>query len=219
MKKLLLVTFLFASLFLRINAQSVAQPEYMISADNMKVLYAGIDNPVSILVSGAVDKNIKVAISGGTIITKGNGKYIVKADPGFKSLKITISAFKDGVMTKLGTEEFRVKSIPEPKAFIANKYNVTITKDEIFNNPIMTVQMENFDFFPELQFTVTEFSAATVTNGDLVEKHVVGNKISDSMMETIKQVKSGQKIYFENIKAKAPDGKIRNIESFYLEIK
>ena len=112
MKNLILAAFLLTIIMINVKAQKNSQPEFLISVDNTKVLYEGVDNPVTILINGAVDKNIKVAITGGTIITKGNGKYIVKTDPGMKTVSITISAFKTGIMTKLGTEEFRVKTVP-----------------------------------------------------------------------------------------------------------
>ena len=49
-----------------------------VAADLMNVLYAGFENPVSVSASGVSPDKISLAMAGGTLTPKGDGKYIAK---------------------------------------------------------------------------------------------------------------------------------------------
>ena len=63
--------------FLNLNAQD-AKPVVTVSAVAMNVFYIGVDNPVSISVSGVPQDKIKATISEGTLTPKGDGMYIAR---------------------------------------------------------------------------------------------------------------------------------------------
>ncbi|PLX11342.1 MAG: gliding motility protein GldM, partial [Marinilabiliales bacterium] len=76
--------------------------------------------------------------------------------------------------------------------------------------------MKDFDF--DLYFEVTSFTFATIVNGDWIPKNVRGNVFTTEITNLIRNSKRKQKIFFENIQAKGPDGTIRTLNSVNIEI-
>jgi gliding motility-associated protein GldM len=194
----------------------VAKPSVTVSADAMNVFYIGVDNPVSISVPGVPQENIKPSITSGTLTPKGGGKYIVRVNQGTRTTKINVSADVSGTTKPMGSQEFRVKTVPDPVAYIANKKGGTISKQELLTAGAIIPLMENFDF--NLYFVVTEFSLSTLVSGDLIERKATGNKLTEEMRKILGTTRRGQKVYIENIKAKGPDGTTRNLASINLSI-
>ena len=87
-------------------------PTATVSADKMNVFYIGVDNPVSISVPGVPNDRVRASITNGTIIPKGNGKYIVRVSQGTKSV-VNVTAEMNGKMMSMGSAEFRVKRVPD----------------------------------------------------------------------------------------------------------
>ena len=194
----------------------VAKPSVTVSADAMNVFYIGVDNPVSISVPGIPMEQLKPTISAGTLTPKGGGKYVVRVNQGTKLTKINVSA-EVGKQTKpMGSQEFRVKTVPDPVPYIARKKGGPISKQELLAGGAIIPQMDNFDF--NLFFVVTEFSLSTLVSGDLIERRITGNKFSEEMKKIISNTRRGQKVYIENIKAKGPDGTTRSLASINLTI-
>jgi hypothetical protein len=79
------------------------------TTNNMNILFAGIDNPVTIKTSEKDDKNLIVTISQGTITGK-NGKYIVRVE---KEGEVIITV-RSGSGKTSGSFPFKVK-LPDPR--------------------------------------------------------------------------------------------------------
>ncbi|MBP7496421.1 MAG: gliding motility protein GldM [Bacteroidales bacterium] len=194
----------------------VAKPSVTVSADAMNVFYIGVDNPVSISVPGIPMESIKPSITSGTLTPKGGGKYIVRVSSGIRTTKINVSADVSGSVKPMGSQEFRVKTVPDPIAYIANKKSGSISKSELLAAGAIIPQLENFDF--NMYFVVTEFSLSTLVSGDLQEKRAQGNRLTEEMRKIVNTLRRGQKVYIENIKAKGPDGTTRSLSSINLTI-
>ena len=70
--------------------------------------------------------------------------------------------------------------------------------------------MENFDF--DLKFNVTSFTISTRTkDGFIIDKRSDSDKINSEQKQLLAGLTRGQKIYFEEIKAKGPDGTERDL--------
>ena len=136
-----------------LNAKQIAENELYqniknslaIELDKMNVLYKGVDNPVTITISGIPSDRIKVSISSPSKIRGEKGKYLVNPSPTYnyrdtiivlqngRSIKerITVSVkpawitvfaeIKKGVLDSIGTKYFRVYSLPEPTVYFAGK--------------------------------------------------------------------------------------------------
>ncbi len=188
----------------------VAAPSLVVSPTKMNVFYRGVDNPVSVSVSGYSNKDIMATASNGTLTKSADG-YIMR--PG-KDAEATIGATvtnPDGSKKPMPGLKFRVKNVPNPTPYFAGKSvnDENIKKAELTAAAGVIAKMENFEF--DLKFEVVEYRVTMIVNGVPLEKVTKGAAVSGDMKEMFKKAKPGQKIYIEGIKARGPDGTVRNL--------
>jgi len=194
----------------------VAKPAWTVSPTKMNVLYAGLANPVSISVPGISGTNIKVSISNGTIEPGQEGNYLVKPEKvGVKSV-ITISAMIGGTLKEIGSTLFRVKKVPDPVAFVANKTEGVISRNELEAQQGVLAKIPDFDF--EMNFTVTSFVVSTSKAGFIIDKPTKGNRFSQEQRDLMKGLNPGSRLYIESIIVKGDDGTIRNLPAISFKI-
>ncbi|MEI6694824.1 MAG: gliding motility protein GldM [Bacteroidota bacterium] len=201
------------------NEYIVAKPSATVSADKMNVFYIGVENPVTVSVPGIANEKIRPTITGGSMVAKGGGKFIVKVDKVVAGAKavISINADFDGKMKAMGKSEFRVKRVPDPVPSIGGVPDGFIEKGKLQSAGGIIAKLIDFDF--DLVISVTSFTLQTIKGGDLSPKLLSkGNKFTPEMSAVLANAKRGQKFWFENITAKAPDGN-RRLPSINLTIK
>lgn len=184
----------------------VAQPSANVSADKMNVFYIGVDNPVTVSVPGVADELVRANITFGSISkTAGKGKYVVRVSKGANKTKVNVSAqFEEGSKS-MGSAEFRVKRVPDPIAKCAGTNSGRKAKGEVLaSGAIIPSMPDGFDF--QLTFKITSFNFSTMFQGDIIDVPCRGNRFSQRVIDLIKGARRGQKIYFENIMARGPDG-------------
>jgi len=199
---------------------SVLKPSAVISADKMNVLYAGIDNPVS--VSAPVDPGkLSISFPGCQVVSSGAGKYIVKVPTTLinKPVNATVSA-KLGETTKaLGATEFRVKKVPNPRAVLGgNIRGGKYAKAELLSNPIIRANMGE-DFVYDLKWKVVSFRVIFVSKG-MEDPAMVcqGAQLSEAVKAKIKKSSANTVIYFSDIKVSSEAG-TRTLEEFSVRVK
>ena len=196
----------------------VAKPSLVVSPTKMNVFYKGVDNPVDVSVPGFSGDKIRPSISNGSITKASGGGYTVRVSKG-TTANISVQAeMPDGSSKRLGPAEFRVKSVPNPTPYFAGKSlgDDKVKKAELTAAQGVIAKMEDFEF--DLKFTVTKFKLTMIIGGTPIEKISKGNRITSDMKEMLKKAKRGQKVYIENIKAKGPDGTIRNLGSLSFKV-
>lgn len=188
----------------------VAPPSMSVAPTKMNVFYIGVDNPVSISVAGVADKDVTPRISAGSI-TRAKEGWIVTVPNTATEAVITVTAKMGDKVKQMGQTKFRVKRVPDPKPFIANKNDGMIDKNVLSAAGAIIPRMEGFDF--DLNFEISSFVFSTVQGGDVVEVPVRGNRLDTKCINIIKNAKRGQKVYFESITAKGPDGTTRRLSN------
>jgi gliding motility-associated protein GldM len=183
----------------------------------MNVFYIGVDNPVSISAPGVPADKLKPSISGGggSISKKGNEWIVRVKQPG--TCRVIVNADVQGGTKKMGEMEFRVKRIPNPVPYVGGKTgsdNISLAQLKATSGII--AKMENFDF--EVSVTVNSFLFSTVVNGVLIEEPVTGNRFNSKVESLINQAKRNQKVYFEKIMVRMPDGTVRELPPISLKI-
>jgi len=186
----------------------------------MNVLYIGVENPVSISVPGVPTENLQPSLSGGTLRpAKEKGEYIAEVKGGTEAI-VSVSAkfVVDGKPTtkNMGQFKFRVKRVPDPVAYIANKKDGLVSANELIAAGAVIPRMENFDF--DLQFKITSFDMSMNMQGDFITKSATGNKLTGEMATMLKSAKKGTKVYIEEVKAIGPDGVPRKLAPINLKI-
>jgi Ca2+/Na+ antiporter len=187
-----------------------------ISPTKMNVLYVGVDNPMAIAVSGVSPEEITVETDNGEI--EGElGNYVVKVrKPGTTMIKVY--RMKKGKKELLQESEFRVKTVPDPEAYVAGRKGGEITREELLKANEVQAFMENFDF--DLTFRVLEFVISTTVPGTFTIREEISksNTFSKPQIDLIKSLVKNQKIYFENIVIVGPDGIKRKLGTIGFEI-
>ncbi|NTW33002.1 MAG: gliding motility protein GldM [Bacteroidetes bacterium] len=198
------------------SSYMVGQPSATVSADKMNVFYIGVDNPVTISVPGVANEKVKPSMTSGTLTPKGGGKYIVKVGTGYTETTVNVFADFAGRTTSMGASKFRVKRVPDPVAYIGGVKSGTVNKNVIAASKMIVAKLENFDF--DLTFMVTSFTFLVNIKGDIIPTACSGNMLSAAVLQKIKVAPSGTRIYFEDIKAKGPDGTTRTLSPINLKI-
>ena len=179
----------------------------------MNVVYAGIDNPISIGVPGVASKDIFPSISSGnaTIVkSQGDGNYIIKPSK-IGKLSLNVSAKIDGATKNMGTKEIRIKRIPKPSLRIGSfKSGDQASKAEITANPVLRASMEDFDFqIPALRISSFVFN---VQGSGALDLNGSGNRLTPEMISRINNAKRGQKVYITDVTVKTPDGATHSLD-------
>lgn len=195
----------------------VAKPSMTVSASKMNVFYAGVDNPVSISVPGYGVAQLDVTISEGEIRREGS-EWIVRVPESVKNTTINVSVDDNGKKMSMGSSEYRVKRVPSPTPKIANTSSGNISPNAMIAAGAIIPQMpEDFEF--DYNFQITSFNfIGTRRGGDLFEERGSGNRLNNQMVEYIKNARSGDKIWIEDIVAKSPDGVTRSLSNISLVI-
>ena len=188
-----------------------------IQLDKMNVFYIGVPNPITVSAAGYSLQDISVAIDGADVKadnTTGIGHYIVTATkPG--KVMANINAKTETGIKKVGAMEIRVKFIPDPIAEIAGKSGGAIPANVLKAQLGIVAALKNFDF--DTRFVVTSFEISMIPKrgelqGPFKEDGPYLNKNKD-VVSMIQRASPGDRIFFDEIKAKGPDGRIRKLNA------
>ncbi len=192
------------------SSYTVTQPNAVISPTKMNVFYEGVDNPVAISVPGINTEDLKVSMTN-VISRKRGNEYLVKPKNGTVGKKsiITVSAEIDGSVKRMGSQEFRIKRVPDPVPMVGGKNGGKIGKNLLKAQTAVFAEMKDFDF--ELEYKVTRFNVSVIKNGFNVDEISNSSAFTQAQKDLIGGMNRGQKVSIEDIRAKGPDGKTRNL--------
>lgn len=190
----------------------VAKPSLVVSPTKMNVFYIGPDNPVDISVPGVPSDKITAVLTPagfGSISKNPQGGYIVRVTrPG--KCQIAVTADFDGKKQNMGSVEFRIKSVPDPIAVVLGMDGGDVGKERLQAASTVDAKMKDFDF--DLKFSVESFRVSAKIGAYFVEEGSTNNRITQNMKQNIfTKVTKGNKVYFEDIKARGPDNKPRSL--------
>lgn len=171
-----------------------------VSADAVKVLYIGLDNPISIGgASGTNANNLRVSINQGSISGSG-GKYIARVTtPGTATVTVN-----DGKQTT--SFEFRVKTVPTPIAMVGASRGGRMRVNDFKAQAGVRAELENF-VFEGVKFTVSSYTITFTGAGypEFMHKSVAGNSFN-AARSLIERAQPGSTITIDEIKAVGPGG-------------
>jgi len=188
------------------NGFTVMAPTATVAADKMNVLYAGIDNPVSVSASVPAER-ISISLTGGSSAKTGPGKYNITVPESLvgQSITVNISADMGGRQQAMGSNLFRIKRVPDPVAILGGSFaGGKIGKAELLANPFVTATMGT-DFVYDLRWTVNSYQATFIIKGIEDPPMTSNNRnFSDAIKSKINSSPAGTVIYFSDIKASTP---------------
>ena len=104
------------------SAYTVIEPTATVSATMMNVLYAGIDNPISISVPGVATSAVSATMTNGTLQRSGD-HWVAHPNKVGDDAVVSVTAEMDGRPMKMSETKFRVRKLPDPTPYIAFKDN------------------------------------------------------------------------------------------------
>lgn len=187
----------------------VGAKSIVVSPTKMNVLYIGVDNPMKISAAGVQSQDVSASISSGTLSKGENGEYIAKVTTVGK-VTVDVSAKIDGKMQSMGTEEFRVKRIPDPIPTLGGKLaggNASV--GQIKAQTGLVAALQNFDF--EAKFKIVSFKMRFASKGEVFESDAQGPMLNAQMQGFLSRARAKDIVIIDDIKAVGPDGQPRRL--------
>jgi gliding motility-associated protein GldM len=190
-----------------------------VSADNMNIFYAGIENPMSASSAGFAPSDVRVTISGcgAEARPNGAGKYTITAKSA-GTCTVSVAAKVNGVYQAQGAPKvFRVKDIPAPVLKLGGKTatsNLEFTRNEI--KMIGGVGADSPGFMFPVTMVVKSFDLEIQGAPPI---SCTGNNLSASAKSALGSMRVGQIAYIDNIKVLTPKGNIISISAAKIKIK
>ncbi len=199
---------------------SVAVPNVVVSPTAMNVLYQGIENPLDISVPGVGSDKLSVRMTNGTL-KKGKyrnyrGDWVAQPRTVGQNAQIIVSANINGKVQNFPPVDFRVRRLPDPEARFANMKEGTVLKSVAAAQQVVVAVLENFEF--DLTYTVTGFTVSVNDKGYEITAESSNNRLTDKQKGLITNLRAGQKLIIEKIKAVGPDGRTRDLNPIILQI-
>jgi gliding motility-associated protein GldM len=192
---------------------TVGQPSGVaVSADKMNVLYIGVDNPLTIT-AGVGSEKVNATFSGGTIARVAGAKWVAKpTKPGEHNVNVVV----DGKSTPV---KYRVKYLPDPASFVANKRGGPIPAGDLKAQGGLIARLLDSDF--EAAFKVVSYNVGAIGGKYPVYQTSPnnGNRWSGGAATIINNATPGTSIFFDNIKVVGPDGRTRDLPQMSFNLK
>ena len=191
---------------------SVVEPLAVASATKMNVFYRGVDNPIIVAAAGAQMDKVETRVSNGTITQRGN-EYYVRPGTG-NTCNITILV--DG--RQMGVSQFRVKDVPTPNPSLDGIAGRVASRGELMASQGVLARMPvDFDF--DLNFTVTSFVVSATVNNYTQEESSSNQYFTERQKQIFNSMRPNQRVLITDIKARGPDGAVRDLPDVAIRVR
>lgn len=204
--KIVITVILIVFLFLETGAQNIG-----LANDKMNIVYAGIINPITVVVEGYSSDKVVVSTENGILVNKNNGMFDFTPEKvGNATIKVSVKT--NAGIKKVGEKLFRIKWLPIPTA----STDVLVGCIGGFRAPkIVTAKINHFDF--DIHFEIVDFRFQILRN-DLVIFSAInkGAIIQQELAQQIKLMKPKDRIILDNIHCTGPDNRIQTTNTIVL---
>ena len=196
----------------------VARPALTVSADNMNVVYQGLENPISVSVPGIPNERLSVSATNATLKGSGNGKFVMSVKNGPKVDVNVFATMENGERRNMGTMSFRVKHIPKASA----KFGELIESGKM-NRNLVQIQKGLIAYYPAFDFKanprITSFTMSVIGAGGISEDFTsTSNMFTTQMVSRLQKIKKGEKILFNDIIGVGPDQIPNKLSELFIKV-
>ena len=192
----------------------VAPKTAVVSPKMMNVMYIGLDNSVAISVPGVAASDVSATLDGkGNLIKNADGSYNAKVTaPGIA--KVIVKAKVNGHEMVMGTQEFRVKTVPSPVSMLDGVYEggkLALSKMKTTRGVVPLIK--NFDYITKFTIVSYQFSYRSKKEDNNSTPIAVTGPMYDAKVRDIvdHRLQAGDNVFFDDVIVKGPAGDIRKI--------
>jgi gliding motility-associated protein GldM len=200
----------------------VVEPSATIAPVLMNVLYAGIDNEISIAAPGVVSQNVSATITNGTLTHKANDIWVARPAKIGEEAFISVTAkMNDGRSLQMGRKSFRVRALPDPSAYLTvtdpagNSIKFDggpLSKMALTNVEVVKAAID--DGILNIPFTVLRFELSTTDGLGMTIKEISdGGRFSERQKNLIRQLVRGKTTLIRGVVVRGPDGTERTLKA------
>lgn len=202
------------------SSYTVIEPTATVSATMMNVLYAGIDNPISISVPGVAMNGVSATMTNGSL-TRNGDHWVAHPSKVGEEAVVTVNADMDGRQMTVASTKFRVRKLPDPTPYIAYKDangNTShykgggrgLSKTFLLNAPGIEAAID--DDLLNIQFKVLSFETVFFDSmGNAIPEVSQGSQFSQRQKDSFRRLSRGKRFYISRVKAVGPDGITRDL--------
>ena len=200
------------------DSYTVIEPAATIAPTWMNVLYAGIENEVSISAPGITQQDVSATMTNGTLSRKGN-MWIAKPEKVGGEAIISIFAKTGGQNLQLASKSFRIRALPDPTPYIEYRDangNPAMFKGGGLSKAVLMetdgIKAAIDDGILNIPFRVAGFRTIFFDSmGNAIPEVSDGNRFSERQKEQIRRLQRGKYFYISGVRAVGPDGTEREI--------
>ncbi|MFV0467936.1 MAG: gliding motility protein GldM [Dysgonomonas sp.] len=194
---------------------SVIEPMATVASTMMNMLYAGMNNELSISVPGITNNLISASvINGNGSVTGSGGRWIARPSKIGQDMIISVTAETNGKRMEVAKQVFKVRALPKPSPYIAYKdadgspksfKGGRVNKATVLSAGGLSAAID--DGFLYIPCSVLSFTMVFFDNmGNGIRVISDGANFSDSQLEQIRRLQRGKSFMITEVKAKSPDG-------------
>ena len=197
----------------------VTEPFATVAPTMMNVLYAGINNPISIAVPGVPSQNVTATMTNGTLTRQGNGWVAKPAKIGTPAVITVMAKQADGRSTKMAETSLRVRALPDPLPYIqytdANGATKRFKGGRIAKRDLLTangIGAAIDDDLLDVPYQVVRFQLLFFDSvGGVIPEVSNGSTFSTRQRDKIRNMAKGKRFFVSEVIARGPDGIERQI--------
>lgn len=198
---------------------TVIEPTATVSATMMNVLYAGINNPISISVPGVAQNAVSATMTNGSLTRSGDHWNAHPTRVGAECV-ITVTATLEGRSQTVSTSTFRVRKLPDPTAYIAYKDSKGNENHYKGSKPFaksLLLAADGLDAAIDddllnVHYSVVYFETIVFDSmGNAMPEKSAGSRFSQRQKTSFRRLSRGKRFYITRIRAKGPDGIVRDL--------
>ena len=174
-----------------------------VSADAVKVLYIGLDNPLTISGGSKGAEATQASITAGSLKNLGGGKWVANVTtPGKATINVTV----DGKTTPF---DFRVKNVPNPIALIGQNEGGRVAANIIKSQQGVRADLRDF-VFEGVKFDIVGYTVYATGAGFSDQPGISQNSgayFNADSKRILDKLKPGSSLIIDEIRAVGPGGR------------
>jgi GldM C-terminal domain len=208
---------IYSILFFILCFVSAAGQKFSIAADKMNVLYADVDNPITLAVENYPNRSIVVKTNNGKI-SRSNGSYMFFTTQ-IGTADIILYKKTNGKLKEIGRSSFRVKLIPYPVAKVGPSAGGRVQGIILKSQQYIRAQYEYIDI--DIKTPIDSFTVNIIPSDTCFFKQIKNytNKFSQELTEALAGIKKDYVVIFRDISAKRYNGEIIELDPIYFIIR